>query len=530
MNERLILKEEKLNLALKANLAKKVGVVVPVYNVERYLRECLDSVINQSYENLSIVLVNDGSTDKSFDIAKEYALKDERIILIDKENGGLSSARNAGIEFFSGEYELELNLSKESEFKHFELTGSNELKIKQILLPKNEKSLNLEYFKVPKIDYLIFLDSDDYWELDCVKECVARMDGVQILWFDQKYFFEKVKKEHLSSTLTWMNYHLNEQVITKEHWAKRLAFRQMYFFHYSWQGMIDFEFLKKTKLKFINGIIQEDDYFGTLLFAKADYIYIYPKKLYHYRIRSNSIMNYDEKVIVHTPHYFKAYEKDFGGLALLARDYHKASSFMQTSLALVDFIEKNEDELINFVITKYLLPTYIKFALKLMKLPSDPLNLVPKLTRLEKYTEDLSFNHAGEEIKQSTEYRIGKLILSEFKSLKRALKALKMIKILIKEDKKAKKAYKARLKEYAFASLPELKAYSDYASNTGIYNHLSYKFGKAFMRADKFSYLGYLALPFVLLGVLIKHKYKQKMKSQGGVASCKIHSQQKSMR
>ncbi|WP_158656794.1 glycosyltransferase family 2 protein, partial [Helicobacter bilis] len=78
---------------------KKVGVVIPIYNVAPYLRECLDSVINQTYKNLSIVLVNDGSTDnnESLNIAKEYVAKDSRFILIDKENGGQSTARNVGI-------------------------------------------------------------------------------------------------------------------------------------------------------------------------------------------------------------------------------------------------------------------------------------------------------------------------------------------------------------------------------------------------------------------------------------------------
>ncbi|EAI6406191.1 glycosyltransferase family 2 protein, partial [Campylobacter jejuni] len=78
---------------------KKIGVVIPIYNVEKYLRECLDSVINQTYTNLEIILVNDGSTDEhSLNIAKEYTLKDKRITLFDKKNGGLSSARNIGIE------------------------------------------------------------------------------------------------------------------------------------------------------------------------------------------------------------------------------------------------------------------------------------------------------------------------------------------------------------------------------------------------------------------------------------------------
>ncbi|EFP0145321.1 glycosyltransferase family 2 protein, partial [Campylobacter coli] len=75
---------------------KKVGIVIPIYNVEKYLDECLRSVINQTYINLSIILVNDGSNDNSLSIARKYALQDERIIIINKKNGGLSSARNTG--------------------------------------------------------------------------------------------------------------------------------------------------------------------------------------------------------------------------------------------------------------------------------------------------------------------------------------------------------------------------------------------------------------------------------------------------
>ncbi|EKD8582539.1 glycosyltransferase, partial [Campylobacter jejuni] len=82
---------------------KKVGIVIPIYNVEKYLDECLQSVIDQTYTNLSIVLVNDGSNDNSLSIAKKYALQDERIIIIDKKNGGLSSARNTGIDFFANQ-------------------------------------------------------------------------------------------------------------------------------------------------------------------------------------------------------------------------------------------------------------------------------------------------------------------------------------------------------------------------------------------------------------------------------------------
>ncbi len=82
----------------------KVGIVVPIYNVEQYLRECLDSILAQSYQNFEVVLINDGSADTSLNIAKEYMLKDKRFVLIDKENGGLSNARNTGIYWFQSRF------------------------------------------------------------------------------------------------------------------------------------------------------------------------------------------------------------------------------------------------------------------------------------------------------------------------------------------------------------------------------------------------------------------------------------------
>jgi Glycosyltransferases involved in cell wall biogenesis len=95
----------------------KISVIVPVYRVEPYLRKCIDSICNQTFRNLEIILINDGSPDSCGDICEEYAKKDERIIVIHKENGGLSDARNAGIPYATG-------------------------------------------------DYIIFIDSDDYMELD----------------------------------------------------------------------------------------------------------------------------------------------------------------------------------------------------------------------------------------------------------------------------------------------------------------------------------------------------------------------------
>lgn len=81
-----------------------VSVIVPIYNVEKYLRRCVDSLLNQSYTNLEIILIDDGSPDNCGNICDEYALLDNRVVVIHKKNGGLSSARNAGIELSRGVY------------------------------------------------------------------------------------------------------------------------------------------------------------------------------------------------------------------------------------------------------------------------------------------------------------------------------------------------------------------------------------------------------------------------------------------
>lgn len=81
-----------------------ISVIIPVYNVEKYIAKCIESVINQTYRNLEIIIVNDGSTDKSGTICDIYRNQDSRIKVIHKMNGGLSAARNAGIEIMSGEY------------------------------------------------------------------------------------------------------------------------------------------------------------------------------------------------------------------------------------------------------------------------------------------------------------------------------------------------------------------------------------------------------------------------------------------
>ena len=81
-----------------------ISIIVPVYNVEKYLNRCIDSIINQTYKNIEIILVDDGSTDDSGKICDEYLIKEPRVKVLHKSNGGLSSARNAGIDICKGRY------------------------------------------------------------------------------------------------------------------------------------------------------------------------------------------------------------------------------------------------------------------------------------------------------------------------------------------------------------------------------------------------------------------------------------------
>ncbi|EAI6637306.1 glycosyltransferase [Campylobacter coli] len=290
---------------------KTVGVVIPIYNVEKYLKECLDSVINQTYTNLEIILVNDGSTDEnSLNIAKEYTLKDKRITLFDKKNGGLSSARNVGIEYFSGEYKLKnkTQIIKENSLIEFNIEGNNPYEIYTIY--KSYKAFNdeqdLTSFTYPIIDYIIFLDSDDYWELNCIEECVPRMDGVEVLWFDYRKIYSDMEKPEPEPMTILQRYNFNQsQKITQKKWLEKTLENNIQSFWFGWHGMINFNFLKNIKLKFFDYIVHEDNHFGPLLFVCSKNIYVMLNKVYIHRIRPNSIMDYRRLDTVSIPKFIQ---------------------------------------------------------------------------------------------------------------------------------------------------------------------------------------------------------------------------------
>lgn len=115
----------------------QVSIIVPIYNVKAYLQECLQSLISQSYENLDIILVDDASSDESLNIALEFAKKDKRIFIISKPNGGLSSARNTGIEFIKGS---PLRTFFEKQMKNYHLQNSSNSQENSLFNPQNSNS------------------------------------------------------------------------------------------------------------------------------------------------------------------------------------------------------------------------------------------------------------------------------------------------------------------------------------------------------------------------------------------------------
>ncbi|EAJ5119529.1 glycosyltransferase [Campylobacter upsaliensis] len=480
---------------------KKVGIVIPVYNVEFYLKECLEGVINQTYKNFTALLINDGSSDNSLEIAKEYAKKDERFIIISKENDGLSSARNVGIEFFEGKYHFKESESEEDLFKFCFNDELNPYKIH--FLYQNKNKLNEE-----KIDYLIFLDSDDFWKLDCLEQCVKRMEGVDVLWFGVKPFYDGIKEGDWKSNLEWFDYD-KELVISKRDWLRRIFEKKQHFFYFGWSGMINFHFLQKTKIKFINeAILYEDDYFGILLFLMADLIYICPQKLYIYRLRAGSAMNYtgENKKVAQ---YFRKQTEVFE-LEEDKRAYHVASSYARSTLGLEAFLQECDDEEAKFVISYCLMPTYTSSAFRILGFEKDPLGIMEQCVKLKKYMKDLSYFNFS--LKEEMIYNIGREVLKDLKKFPNILKIpFKVCKMMTRYQVK-QNIFKKNCERFDLLELYS-NAKNDYINKM----HLSYKLGVLFFKAYKYRYFGsFLLIPFALPFVIYSWSVARKKLSRGG--------------
>lgn len=214
-----------------------ISVIVPIYNVEKYLSRCIDSILNQSFTDLEIILVDDGSTDNCGKICDKYKLIDDRIKVIHKKNGGLSDARNAGI-------------------------------------------------TVAKGKYLMFVDSDDFIDNDMCKILLDKMEKYKVDIVSCNFFFNysngirKINNQSIK-TLTVLN---------------NLETVKAYFCNYSvdlnvvWNKLYKKELFTKYNIIFPKDYIHEDNFIIYKLYYYAKKICIINDILYFYEQRDNSIV------------------------------------------------------------------------------------------------------------------------------------------------------------------------------------------------------------------------------------------------
>lgn len=213
----------------------KFSVIIPVYNVESYLRECLDSVLNQTFEDWEAICVNDGSTDRSAIILDEYASNDHRFKTIDQPNGGLSAARNTGM-------------------------------------------------KAAKGEYILFLDSDDWLELNALGVISKSLADEDMVCFSGRRFIESEGQYHDADQLLERTYasgmdYYNENALLRRDFAfvcvVLKAYKKVY--------------LLDHKLWFKEGIFHEDNLFTPFACYYAKKVKVIDECLYDYRVRANSI-------------------------------------------------------------------------------------------------------------------------------------------------------------------------------------------------------------------------------------------------
>lgn len=221
----------------------KISIVVPVYNVERYLHRCLDSLINQTYSNIEIICVNDGSPDNSLKILEEYSKQDTRIKIISQENKGLPGARNTGIDNATG-------------------------------------------------DYILFVDSDDSLHLDACRilyEFIDKNKGADIVWFQSVYYVSDNKIKYPRKLIyNKSNYKVFDDIVGTFNLSNFLA---------CWDKIYSAKFIKQNNLYFCPNIrcYIEDGLFMINAFLYNPHIFIYNKYLYNYYMNESSITHQEPK-------------------------------------------------------------------------------------------------------------------------------------------------------------------------------------------------------------------------------------------
>lgn len=227
-----------------------VSVIIPLYNVEAYLRQCLDSVVGQTLKNIEIICVDDGSPDRSAEIAMEYVEKYPNVKLVRKENGGLSSARNAGLDVATGRY-------------------------------------------------VYFLDSDDYLEPETLEELCTRADAdeLDILYFNTYLLFQSQQVREMNQN--YVDYYTRKGRYDGVY-SGQMLFAKMRsnkeFFPSVCLQLFRRSLIEDNGLRFYNGIIHEDNLFTfqtMILAGRAGYT---KKSYYHRRMHGDSIMTVGKSI------------------------------------------------------------------------------------------------------------------------------------------------------------------------------------------------------------------------------------------
>lgn len=203
-----------------------VSVVLSVYNIENYIEECLNSIIEQTYTNLEILCVNDGSTDNSLQLLNEFSKKDDRIKIIDQANQGLSSTRNAGISNATGKY-------------------------------------------------IYFIDGDDFISENYIQAMVNCLEKGNAKAVHNPNYTIYYEKDHSKNEV--VNVYFKDSFETN-----RIT-------HSTWSKLFDLSFLKETKLNFYEGLKHQDYEFWNKFIAHLDTLSFCHEEMYFYRQRLDSI-------------------------------------------------------------------------------------------------------------------------------------------------------------------------------------------------------------------------------------------------
>lgn len=167
-----------------------ISIIVPIYNVEKYLKRCIDSIVNQTYKKLEIILVDDGSTDKSSNICDNYAKEDNRIKVIHKKNGGISETRNIGIENCQGKF---IGFVDPDDY-----IGKDLYNILHHNLIESDSDIsicNFKTFEFESIDFTNIIGYIQYNNIDALKELIFDKKITSHLWnkLYKKELFDSIK-------------------------------------------------------------------------------------------------------------------------------------------------------------------------------------------------------------------------------------------------------------------------------------------------------------------------------------------------